>query len=391
MLSLESPLTRIGPWVMIATLVLAALVAGLAWDAGVAAGRLGGDFPSFYAAGNIVLDGNGSLLYDATVQQTAQSQLLENGGFLFFAYPPFTAAAYGLVSWMPFGLAFGVHTLLAIAALVGSLIAIRPMVRGYLDGYTRLGVATVACLAAYPVIRSVMGGQNATFTLLGFALVARFDHEDRHLATGAAAAALLYKPQFGLLVIVILVVGRRWRAVVWTVAFAAVLYAIGIIVFGGEWLSPWLAAVSDFGPQNLEVNGPLMISAWGWFDNLIGVGVAATLVGGTVVAVTTLPFLFAILTHRWTGIPWYAAAPVVIVAAPSALYYDATLTVVTVMAMLAWIKGVHWLVVVAIIGVTWSEAAALSAGWSPLFIPIVVAAGAFALAGVRSPSPLHNP
>jgi hypothetical protein len=46
---------------------------------------------------------------------------------------------------------------------------------------------------------------------------------------------------------------------------------------------------------------------------------------------------------------------------------------------------------VAIIGVTWSEAAALSAGWSPLFIPIVVAAGAFALAGVRSPSPLHNP
>lgn len=391
MFSLDSPLARFGPWLVIATLAIVGLAAGLASDIGSSGGRLGGDFPSFYAAGEIVLEGNAASLYSPTVQQTAQSELLADGAFLYFAYPPFTAVGYSLLAWMPFGLAFGVHTVLAIASLVGALVAIRPMVRGYLDGPTRLGLAALGCLAAYPVIRSVMGGQNATFTLLGFALVARFDHDDRAFATGLMAAAMLYKPQFGLLVMLLLLLGQRWRAVGWSVVCAAALVGIGYIAMGGPWIPTWLDAVSAFGSQNLAVNGPLMISAIGWFENLMGSGGWALVIAGVVIIATAVPFGYAVAAKRWTEIPWYAAAPVIVVAAPSALYYDASLTAITVVMMLAWIRGVHPIAVLVIIGVSWSQAAAPSSGWSPLFIPIVVAATAFALAALRSPSPFNNP
>lgn len=385
MFSLKSPLVRFAPWLIVGTFAVVAIGVGVASDIGAVNGRLGGDFPSFYAAGRIVLDGNGSQLYDPAFQQTAQSDLLVDGQFLYFAYPPYTAVVYSSLAWMPFGLAFGIHTALALAALVGALVAIRPLVRGYLDGWGRLGIALVACLMSYPVLRSVMGGQNATFTLLGFALVARFDDDDRPFATGSVAACLLYKPQFGLLVLALLLVGRRWRAIMWSIPVAVFLFGIGAVVTGGFWITTWLEAVADFGAENLDVNGPLMISAWGWFQNVMGPGGAATWIAMAVVLATAIPFAVATATRRWTSIPWYAAAPVILVAAPSALYYDATLTAVTVITTLAWARGLHWLAISSIVAATWLQAPAMAIGWSPLFIPILATAAAFALAAFRPP------
>lgn len=384
-------MARIAPWLLIATFALVAVGAGVASDNGTSPARVGGDFPSFYAAGEIVLDGDGADLYDATLQQSKQSAVLEDGQFLYFAYPPFVAGAYALLAWMPYGSAFGVHTILAIAALIGALAAMRPLLHGYLDGPVRLGIASLGALVAYPVVRSVMGGQNATFTLLGLALVARFDHENRPFATGAAAGAMLYKPQFGLVVIALLLAGRRWRAAGWAIGFGALWTGIGFFVMGGPWIATWLEAVSAFGTQNLEVNGPLMISAWGWFANLVDSASLASVLAALLVVSTAVPFVHAVWFRRWSEIPWYAAAPLIVIAAPSALYYDASLTAITVLAMLALMRGVHAVAIVAVIAVTWTQASALSAGWSPLFIPIAVAALGFALAAVRHSSPAHNP
>lgn len=381
MLSLDRPVARVGPWLIVGVLVLVTLITGLRHDAGRSDARLGGDFPSFYAAGQLVVEGSGDLLYDATVQRAAQADLLDDGRFLYFAYPPYTAAAYAPLATLPYGTAFALHTVLALAALVASLVAIRPLAGRLLDGSTRLGVATVLALACYPVLRSVMGGQNATFSLLGLCLVARFLHDDNDIGAGLAASAMLFKPQFGLIVIALLVVGRRWRATAWAGIAAAGLFAIGAMVTGGDWVTTWLDAVSTFGEQNLEVNGPLMIAAWGWFGNLLSSNASALAIAGTLVAVAAVPVIIAVSTDRWRPIPWYALAPLVVVAAPSALYYDATLLLLTIVMMMA-MTGVVPVAVLAIVATTWSQAFALSLGWSPLFIPIAAAALAFSWAAV---------
>jgi hypothetical protein len=265
--------------------------------------------------------------------------------------------------------------------LIVAIAALRPFVRGALDGWTRLGLASVAAVASYPVLRSVLGGQNATFTLLGVAAVARFDRDDRPIATGIVAAALLYKPQFGVLIIGVLIVSKRWASVGTAVVAAAALFGVGVLVVGADWIGTWLAAVSTFGDLNIVVNGYLMISAWGWVQNLMGVSVWSYLVAAGVVATVGLPMAYGLVTHRWSEIPWYALAPLVIVAAPSALYYDATLVLLPIAVMVGWAVERVAMVVVGAVVISWVQVFASGLGWSPLF-PLILAMAALLAASV---------
>ena len=384
MLSLDSLLVRFGPWIVVATIAVTAVGSAVAASAGDADARLGGDFPSFYGAGTIVLDGQGTHLYDESIQQTAQSEQFDDGRFLYFAYPPFTAVPYAALASLPYEAAYALHSLLAIAALIGAIVAFRPMARGMVDGPTRLGIAAGGILLIYPVLRSVLGGQNATFTLLLLVLVARFDASDLHIATGLAAAAMLYKPQFGLLVIVVLVAGGRWKSVAWAGAGAAGLYALGAAVVGGEWLGIWLDAVSAFSEENLLVNGDLMVSVLGWVQNVAGTTPASYIVAAIVLSVIGIPIAVGVVSKRWRAIPWYAIAPLIVLAAPSALFYDTALVLLTVGVSLAWLRGFRLKAMALVIAVSWTQLPAITIGWSPLFLPVIGIAAAFAIGAIRS-------
>ncbi|MDD2325399.1 MAG: glycosyltransferase family 87 protein [Alphaproteobacteria bacterium] len=110
-------------------LLLLALAVGFAigvlggQGAATLSGRLGGDFAEFYAAGRMVAGGQGVQLYEAQAQQEAQRDLHpdEAGAFVPFVYPPFLAAIYAPLSFLPYRLAFILHTFLMLAALVGAL------------------------------------------------------------------------------------------------------------------------------------------------------------------------------------------------------------------------------------------------------------------------------
>jgi len=384
MLSLDSPVAKFAPWLIVATLVVTSAVGISQSSSGQSeAGDFGGDFPSFYGAGSIVLDGHGEDLYDVELQQQVQSDQFEDGGYLYFAYPPYTALPYAGLAALPYNAAFVLHTILAVAALIGAVLAFRPFARGMLDGRTRLGIGVAASLAMYPVLRSVLGGQNATFTLLLLVLVARFDHEDHAMATGLAAAAMLFKPQFGVLVILVLVVARRWRATAWAIGGAAALFGAGVVVAGSNWLKTWLEAVTAFGDENLQVNGELMVSMVGWIQNQFGTDPWTYVLAGGLLMALGIPIAIGLVTKRWTEIPWYAVAPLVVLAAPSALYYDTAMLLVTIAVAAAWFAGIRTGIAAAAVVVSWTQIAAGSLGWSPLFIPLVVIAAMLAAGAGR--------
>jgi hypothetical protein len=260
---------------------------------------------------------------------------------------------------------------------------LRPFVRGVFDGWARLGLASVAAIASYPVLRSVLGGQNATFTLLGLAAVARFDDDERPIATGIAAATLLYKPQFGLVVIGVLVLSRRWTAVGSAIAVSAALYGVGAIVMGFDWIGTWISAIADFGDLNIAVNGHLMISAWGWVQNLLGVDTVSYILAGAIALAVGVPMAYGLIAKRWTAIPWYALAPFIVVVAPSALYYDATLVLLPIAIVIGWAADRVALVVIGTIALSWTQVFAGNLGWSPLFPPILGMAALFALSALK--------
>lgn len=374
MFTMGSPLARFGPWAAVATLAVVGLATVLVGVMNDDTGGYGGDLPSFYAAGTIVLNGEGANLYDAAVQQAAQSQQFPEGQFLYFAYPSYTAVLYAPLAALPYPAAFVIHTLLAIGALIGAVVAFRPLARGMLDGPTRLGIGVAVAALSYPLFRSILGGQNATFSLLLLALVARYDDADNAAGTGLAAAAMLYKPQFGLIVIAILIVRRRWQAVAWAGAGAIALFVIGVMASGGLWVSTWLVAVTAFSSENLEVNGHLMISVLGWIQNLLGVNGASYLLATLVILVLSVPILIGLIKGRWAELPWYAVAPLLVLAAPSALYYDSALALLTVGVALAWFTELRIVASIGFIAVSWTQVIAPSVGWSPLFVPVLIIA-----------------
>src|SRR5947207_9971002 len=81
-------LDRIAKAVLFA-LVVAFLVTVLSGSGSdTAAGRVGGDYPAFYGAGRIVLDGDAAHLYDVKRQEQAERDLFagNHDGLLYFAY-----------------------------------------------------------------------------------------------------------------------------------------------------------------------------------------------------------------------------------------------------------------------------------------------------------------
>jgi len=198
-----------------------------------------------------------------------------------------------------------------------------------------------------------------------------------------AAAAMLFKPQFGVLVILVLVVARRWRATAWAIGGAAALFGAGVVVAGSNWLKTWLEAVTAFGDENLQVNGELMVSMVGWIQNQFGTDPWTYVLAGGLLMALGIPIAIGLVTKRWTEIPWYAVAPLVVLAAPSALYYDTAMLLVTIAVAAAWFAGIRTGIAAAAVVVSWTQIAAGSLGWSPLFIPLVVIAAMLAAGAGR--------
>jgi Glycosyltransferase family 87 len=332
----------------------------------------GGDFPSFYAAGAIVLDGRIEDLPDAGLQRAYQADFHDDPDeFLYFAYPPIVAIAYAPLAALPYAAAYAVHTLAALTALVGAIWVMWPRERFGEPGRDGLVAATALALVSYPIAVAVLGGQNTTFTLLLVALVWRFASSGRPVAAGVAAAAMLYKPQYGLIVIGLLLVAAMWRAVGSALVGAGVIYVVTTAVLGAAWPMTWWRSASWFGSANDEVNGHLMVNIRGWMTAVFGDGTVATIVA--IAAIVVVGLVTAVVVHRMR-IAWLvfgAATAGMVLIAPSALAYDAGIPLVAG-AVFVVIAGASTASIGVLIAASWLELSAGWLGWSPLFLVVAI-------------------
>jgi len=363
--------------------------AGLGSDGAAGGARLGGDYPAFHAAGSIVLDGDHAELYDAARQQAAQAELGVDG-YLAFAYPPHVAWLYAPLAALGFRGGYVVHTLLMLAALVTAIRLVTPLVPA-LAG--RAGPATALALTFYPVLRAVGGGQNTALTILVFAVVWRALADDRDLLAGVAVGLLLYRPQYALPLVGLMLLDRRWRGVGAAAAVGAVTWAATAFVLGPRWLTEWLDAVVPFVERDAEVNSANSISFIGWFDALTG-GSRPAIVLGAVLAVLVV----VVLMRLWAGsdsamLPYRmgAAAIGVLLISPHTMFYDAGLLVIAAAAALALpldrVRTTASVLLVWLAG--FGHLAADALGATPLAVVVIGVFGAWLLLeqGVRSGPP----
>ena len=232
---------------------------------------LGTDFSNVYAAGTYVLEGRPALPFDAPTQY-AREQAIFGAATPFYGwhYPPFflfIAAVLALLPYLP------ALALWQGASLALYLLSIRKIVAGFppsplwggsrAEGArggvgkaeknphpaaapppppTRGEVLWPLFPLAYPAVFINLGhGHNGFLTaaLIGSALVLL---DRRPVAAGILFGLLAYKPQFGLLIPLVLMATGRWKTFIAAAATTALLVGAATLVFGIEVWPAFLAS-----------------------------------------------------------------------------------------------------------------------------------------------------
>lgn len=330
---------------------------------------MGGDFPAFYAAGSIVLDGEIDSLYDPEMQRRYQRDHHDGGGVLYFAYPPIVAVAYAPLAMLPYGVALTVHSLAALVALAAASRLLIPSVIPHLDRHRHTMIAVAAALVSYPVLTAVLGGQNTTFTLLALAVSWTALVRAVPIGAGLAASVSLFKPQFGLLLGAALALTRSWAATAWFAVGAVAFAAANAIVAGRTWLSDWVEQVRVFGEANDVVNGWAMIDLTGWLGALGGGSIPGWVGTAALVLVATVGAWSIARSGATLGAVGCVSAWILLVS-PSTLFYDLGVALVAFAVFVATSRGrrsgVYLLA--GSLALSWTGLVARDLGWNPTFL-----------------------
>lgn len=309
--------------------IVIALASGSGADA--AGGRLGGDYPAFYAAGRIAAAQGLDSVNDLDSLRDAQAGLFPGeDGFLTWAYPPHVALAYRPLAALPYRASYAVHTGLMVAAFVGAVALARPMLpwlrRGFLP-------AVALGLAYYPMFRGIGSGQNTALSLLLLAAAWRSSAGGRDGWAGFFLGLLLFKPQFAGIALGAWVAGGRWRVLPSFTAMAAGTWLLTAALAGTDWVGRYLDDLDAYRATE-HVNASNHVSL-GEMADALGL---PTAVGGLLAVV-----VLGVVALRWwrarpgTGAdlvgPMALLGPALLLAAAHSVFYDVGLVLVAAGAL----------------------------------------------------------
>ena len=199
---------------------------------------LGTDFSNVYAAGAYGLDGNANAAFDPP-QQFAREQAIFGPATQFYGwhYPPYFLFVAAALALMPYGLALTVWLAATMGLYLWVMWAIvLPSSRARGEGHGDY-LWLLLALAFPAVLIDVGHGQNGFLTaaLIGGALVML---DRRPIVAGILFGLLVYKPQYGLLLPLVLAVSGRWKCFGAAAATVALLTIATTLTFG---VSVWHA------------------------------------------------------------------------------------------------------------------------------------------------------
>jgi alpha-1,2-mannosyltransferase len=344
---------RSGAWLtrervrLIALVLLAASVLGAGFLIATSDGLndrfgrpLGTDFSNVYAAGTSVLDGQPTAPFDPA-RQFAREQAIFGPATQFYGwhYPPFFLGLAAALALMPYWLALLVWQ---GATLVLYLLSTRAILSAYpkiLSDHLWLFLAL-----AFPAVFINLGqGHNGFLTaaLLGMALC---QLDRRPILAGVLIGCLAYKPQFGLLIPLVLIVSSRWRSFAAAAATVALMTIAVTCAFGTDVWPAFLASAKFSQTVVLEQGGTgwhKIQSVFSWVRMWGGGITLAYVLQGAV----TL-FVAAALAWLWRGKAAFAlkAAGLAIgclLATPYSLDYDLMLLAPAIAYLVAdgWQRG----------------------------------------------------
>lgn len=200
---------------------------------------LGTDFSNVYAAGTYVLDGNAAAPFDPP-RQYAREQAIFGADTQFYGwhYPPYFLGFAALLAAMPYAL--------ALALWQGGTFALYFWVtREILSTGRARALADplwLPLVIGFPAVFVNLGhGHNGFLTAALFG-VALLQLDRKPVLAGILFGCIAYKPQFGLLVPIVLAASGRWRAFIAAATTVTVLTIAVTLAFGLDIWNAFLAS-----------------------------------------------------------------------------------------------------------------------------------------------------
>jgi hypothetical protein len=191
------------------------------------------DFSAFYAAGRIVLSGNGHQIYNYNQQREAQqtfiTRLSIRKGPLLFNHAPFE-----LLLFVPLALfSYPRATTLWYGLNVAALLAVPFLLRRRLPFLkTSIFYALLAVAFFFPAGIALLQGQDSVLLLLLFTLGYLALADGHEVAAGCAFAMATFKPQLVLPILLIMGITRRWKLLLGFCGAGVALLAASVPLVG---------------------------------------------------------------------------------------------------------------------------------------------------------------
>src|SRR5579862_3216477 len=194
---------------------------------------LGTDYSNVYAAGTYVLDGEPTAPFDPRLQYAREQAIFgAHTDFFGWHYPPFFLGLAALLALMPYALSLLVWQGVTLALYLLSIRAIVSRSAAKLDAWMWL----LPALGFPGVIVCLGQGHN------GFLTAALVMLEERPILAGVLIGLIAYKPQFGLLLPLVLAASGRWRVFAAAAATVGVLALMVTLAFGADVWTAFLAS-----------------------------------------------------------------------------------------------------------------------------------------------------
>lgn len=194
---------------------------------------LGSDFISFWTVGHMLRAG--ADVYDAAAHIAAQRAFFASeGGYTAFFYPP---------SFLPFCRPLG--ALGYFPALTAWLVTTGAVYVASVRAWwskAEVPAPLWLLLLAFPAVPIVLTHGQTAFLVAGLLGAGLWLVPSRPVMAGALLGLATIKPQFGLLLPIVLVLTGQWRTIFAACLTAALLAGASALLFGGEVWAGWLAA-----------------------------------------------------------------------------------------------------------------------------------------------------
>ncbi len=300
----------------------------------------GGDFVFFYTLGNAARADDPALLYDQGRLHALQASLVAESAPDEYlpVYPPHTALVYVPFSYLPFGLAASLWTLLIVLAYAAVVNATWHRVRDALpDGW----FVAVAAAAFPPFWNLVVHGHNTIVPLVAFFGAWLALERGQRFVAGLILGLIFLKPQFGLALAVVVLLGREWAIVAGLAVSGALQLLLMTTVYDLSMLTHYLqfmqrvAAVEYLiEPKPWEMHSMRAVTRLlpAWLDSVVWVAASAVVLHGALRIWTR--------AESW---PLRMAGLVLatVLISPHLFAYDATVLVLPLLWIGAWVQRHH--------------------------------------------------